>query len=119
MGATAGDRFGRRTKSPNWPDYRPIESRLPDRPFPPRPTQFGDGNRQQGGNQRPASLNFRIGWQSAREISDCVQLVGEVLLKSLRYMAKNLEVEKTFFILLGNPPPSARVLNKVGGLQPG
>ena len=25
-GATAGDRFGRPTKSPNWPDYRPIES---------------------------------------------------------------------------------------------
>ena len=37
--------------------------RLPDRPFPARPTQFGDGNRQPG-NQRP--LNFRIGWQSAR-----------------------------------------------------
>ena len=29
---TAGDRFGRRAKSSNWSDYRPIESRLPDRP---------------------------------------------------------------------------------------
>ena len=49
------------------------------------PTQFEDGNQQQGGNQRPASLNFRIGWQSAREISDSVQFVAEVLLKSIHY----------------------------------